>query len=83
MANSPEQADLAARVARALAEEIVPTLKMDGASIELIEVVDGVARLRARGVCGACPGTVMAVIMGIEQELRRRVPEIGYIELVP
>jgi Fe-S cluster biogenesis protein NfuA len=83
MANSPEPVDLSARVARALAEDIAPSLEMDGASIELIEVVDGVARLRTQGACGACPGSVMAIIMGIEQELRRSVPEIDYIELVP
>jgi len=25
----------------------------------------------------------MAVIMGIEQELRQRIPEVQYLELVP
>lgn len=70
------------RVARVLAEEVGPALDMDGASLEVVEVIDGVVRLRLGGVCSGCPGTVMAVINGIEQELRRRIPEVEYLEAV-
>jgi Fe-S cluster biogenesis protein NfuA len=71
------------RVARVLAEEVGPALHMDGAVIEVLDVADGVARVRLHGVCGGCPSTLMAVIMGIEQELRRHVPEIEYLEALP
>jgi Fe-S cluster biogenesis protein NfuA len=70
------------RVARVLAEEVAPALAMDGAGLEVVEVSDGVVRLRLSGACACCPGTVMAVITGIEQELRRRVPEVEYVEAV-
>jgi Fe-S cluster biogenesis protein NfuA len=30
-----------------------------------------------------CPSSVMTVIMGIEQELRKHVPEVAYLEAVP
>ena len=75
-------ADLNARVAKALAEEVAPALRMDGSDIELLDVSGGVARVRLRGGCAGCPGSVMAVIRGIEDELRRRVPEVEYIEAV-
>jgi Fe-S cluster biogenesis protein NfuA len=71
------------RVAKVLAEEVAPALQMDGADLELLDVTDGVARVRLLGGCASCPSTIMAVIMGIEQELRRRVPEVEYIEAVP
>jgi Fe-S cluster biogenesis protein NfuA len=74
--------DLKARVARVLAEEVAPALQMDGGDLELLDVSDGVARVRLRGGCGGCPSTILALIMGLEQELRRRVPEIAYIEAV-
>jgi Fe-S cluster biogenesis protein NfuA len=81
---TPEQsADLKERVARVLAEEIGPSLQMDGGRIEVLDVSDGIARLRLNGVCDGCPSTIMMVINGIEQELRRRVPEVGYVEAVP
>jgi Fe-S cluster biogenesis protein NfuA len=74
--------DLKARVARALAEEVGPALQMDGTAIEVLDVSDGVAQLRLGGVCSGCPSTIMAVVMGIEQELRRCVPEVEYVEAV-
>lgn len=66
-----------------LAEEIAPALSLDGTAIEVLDVTDGVARVRIGGACTGCPSTVMMIIMGLEQELRRRVPEIEYLEAVP
>jgi Fe-S cluster biogenesis protein NfuA len=75
--------DLKARVERVLAEEVGPALAMDGTAIEVLDVTDGVVRLRLGGVCGSCPSSIMAAVMGIEQELRQRVPEVEYLEAVP
>jgi Fe-S cluster biogenesis protein NfuA len=71
------------RVARVVAEEVAPLFQMDGAAVEVLEVCDGVVRVRLHGGCGGCPGTVQAVIWGVEAELRRRVPEVEYLEAVP
>ena len=71
------------RVALVLAKEVAPALGMDGTIIEVIEVADGVASVRLGGACGSCPSSVMALIMEIERELRRRVPEIEYLEVAP
>jgi Fe-S cluster biogenesis protein NfuA len=75
--------ELRERVARVLAEQVGPALAMDGTAIDVLDVTDGVARLRLGGVCTGCPSTIMLLIQGIEQELRRHVPEIEYIEAVP
>jgi Fe-S cluster biogenesis protein NfuA len=83
MSSSPNSTDLKARVARVLSEHVGPALAMDGAAIEVLEVCDGVARVRLGGVCTGCPGTIMTVIMGIEEELRKHVPEVEYLEAMP
>lgn len=75
--------DLKERVAQVLAGEVRPMLQLDGGSIEILDVEDGSARVRLHGTCGGCPSTIVAVLMGIEQELRRRVPEIEYLEVAP
>jgi Fe-S cluster biogenesis protein NfuA len=75
--------ELKARVAQVVAEEIAPLLQMDGGSIEVLAVEDGIVQVRLHGACGCCPGTAQAVIMGIEDELRRRVPEVEYLEALP
>jgi Fe-S cluster biogenesis protein NfuA len=71
------------RVASVLAEEVAPALDMDGTGLEVIDVTDGVVRLRLGGACSCCPGSVMAIVHGIEAELRQRVPEVEYLEVVP
>ena len=78
-----DSSDLKARVAHILASEVRPALQMDGGDIEVLDVIDGVVRVRLHGTCTGCPSTVMAVIMGIEQELRKRIPEVEYLEAVP
>ena len=75
--------DLKERVVRILAEEVGPALEMDGTAIEVLDVSDGVVRVRLGGVCGNCPSSIVAAIMGIEQELRQRLPEVEYLEAVP
>jgi Fe-S cluster biogenesis protein NfuA len=79
--NSPP--DLKSRVMKFLADDVAPLLQMDGGYIELVDVQDGIAQVRLHGSCGACPTSILAVIMGMEQELRRRIPEIEYLEVVP
>lgn len=71
------------RVVRTLTQDVGPALEMDGTAIEVLDVTDGIVRVRLKGVCGSCPSSIMAAVMGIEQELRRRVPEIEYLEAVP
>ena len=74
---------LKARVADVLAREVGPALAMDGTQIEVLDVTDGIARLRLGGVCGGCPSSIMSVVNGIEEELRKHVPEVWSIEAVP
>jgi Fe-S cluster biogenesis protein NfuA len=75
--------DLKARVEFVLREEIAPALLLDGAEIEVLDVSDGVARVRLGGACAGCPATIMTVITSLEDELRKKVPEVEVIEAVP
>jgi Fe-S cluster biogenesis protein NfuA len=77
-----DKGELKARVVRVLAEQVGPALEMDGTAIEVLDVSDGVVQVRLGGVCSGCPASVMTVIMGIEQELRKHVPEVEYLEAV-
>jgi Fe-S cluster biogenesis protein NfuA len=70
-------------VARVLAQEVGPAMAMNGTTFAVIDFNDGVVRLRLGGGCCGCPSTIMAVLTGIEQELRKRIPEVEYLELVP
>ena len=75
--------DLKQRVTRIVAEEVAPALQMDGTGIEIVDVTDGIVQVRLHGACGNCPSSIYATMMSIEEELRRRVPEVEYLEAVP
>ncbi len=80
---SDNGAGLRQRVEQVIAAEVLPLLGMDGTRVEVLDVTAGVVRLRLHGACAGCPGSVYAAVMGIEEELRRRVPGVEYLEAVP
>lgn len=69
------------KVDRAL-DLIRPSIRMDGGDVELIEVEDGVAKVRMVGACGGCPMSMMTLKMGIERAIRHQVPEVKTVEAV-
>jgi Fe-S cluster biogenesis protein NfuA len=75
--------ELREHVQRVVAQEVLPLLQMDSGGVEVLGVDDGVVRVRLHGTCNGCPATIQAVIMGLEEELRRRVPGVEYLEAVP
>ncbi|MGH9676113.1 MAG: NifU family protein [Candidatus Acidiferrum sp.] len=76
-------AELLDKVRQVMANEFVPFLQMDGGDIEVLAAEKGVVRVRLAGTCTGCPSAVYAVIMGMEQEIRKRMPEIEYLLAVP
>ncbi len=59
-----------------------PMLQADGGDVELVEVSDGIVKVRLQGACGTCPMAQMTLKMGIEQELKRKVPEVKSVVAV-
>mgnify|MGYP001570898755 FL=1 len=57
-------------------ENIRPALQADGGDIELISVEDGVVKVRLMGACGGCPMSSMTMSQGVEQAVKKVVPEI-------
>lgn len=74
--------DLLERVEEAL-NSIRPYLEADGGNVSVEEITsDNVVRLRLLGSCGSCPMSIMTLKAGIEQAIKRSVPEIVSIEAV-
>jgi Fe-S cluster biogenesis protein NfuA len=56
---------------------IRPAVQADGGDIELVDVSsEGVVQIRFHGACHGCPSSTMTLQMGIERNLREKVPEI-------
>ncbi len=61
---------------------IRPAVQMDGGDIELVDVADGIVKLRLVGSCAGCPSSMMTLKQGIERAIRAEVPEIVSVEAV-
>jgi Fe-S cluster biogenesis protein NfuA len=57
-------------------DKIRPSLMADGGNVELVDVEDGVVKVRLTGACGGCPMSQMTLKMGIERLLKQEIPEI-------
>lgn len=57
-------------------KKIRPALQADGGDVELVDVSDGVVKLRLRGACAGCPMATMTLQHGIERVLKEQVPGI-------
>jgi Fe-S cluster biogenesis protein NfuA len=69
------------RVEKSL-DAIRPALQLDGGDVELVDVEDGVVKVKLQGACHGCPMAAMTLQMGIERTLKRDVPEIKGVESV-
>jgi len=61
-------------------EEMRPRLQADGGDIELLGVDQGVVKVRLKGACAGCPMSTMTLKMGVEQYLKKKVPEVVRVE---
>jgi len=62
--------------------KIRPALQADGGDVELVDIKDGIVKVRLTGACGGCPMSQMTLKMGIERHLKKEVPEVKGVEAV-
>lgn len=63
-------------------KKIRPSLQADGGDIELVDIQDGVVKVKLTGACGGCPMSQMTLKMGVERVLKEEVPEVTRVEAV-
>ena len=61
---------------QAVLNKIRPMLQADGGDVELVDVEDGVVRVRLQGACVGCPMSQMTLKNGIERLLKNDIPEV-------
>jgi Fe-S cluster biogenesis protein NfuA len=57
-------------------DKLRPFLQRDGGDVELVEVEDGIVKLRLMGACGSCPSSTITLKAGIERALLEEVEGI-------
>ena len=63
----------------AVLAQIRPALQADGGDVELVDVNEGVVRLKLTGACSGCPMAAMTLQHGIERVLKEQIPEVKQV----
>ena len=72
---TPEQVE-------AVLARVRPFIQADGGDIQLVRLDGNAAEVRMTGRCAGCPSAHMTLYLGVENALRRALPEFGEIRVV-
>ena len=74
--------ELIERVEKAI-DTVRPYLEADGGNVKILEITsDNVVKLELTGTCSSCAMSTMTMKAGIEEAVKRAVPEIVAVEAV-
>lgn len=63
-------------------DKLRPFLLRDGGDVELVDIEEGIVKLRLMGACGSCPSSTITLKAGIERALLEEVPGVVEVEQV-
>ncbi|MDV6378916.1 NifU family protein [Sporosarcina sp. GW1-11] len=63
-------------------DKLRPFLLRDGGDCELVDIDEGIVKLRLLGACGTCPSSTITLKAGIERALLEEVPGVVEVEQV-
>ena len=76
------EAGLREKIESAL-DTIRPYLEADGGNVRIVELTeDLVLKIEMMGNCGSCPMSTMTLKAGVEEAIKRAIPEIIRVEAV-
>jgi NFU1 iron-sulfur cluster scaffold homolog, mitochondrial len=65
-----------------LDEYIRPAVEQDGGAISFHSFEDGVVKVLLQGSCSGCPSSTITLKAGIENLLKRMIPEVQQVEAI-
>ena len=63
-------------------QQLRPFLEADGGDIQLVRVEDKIAKVKLLGACKDCNMSAMTLKAGVEEAVKKAVPEILGVEAV-
>ena len=75
--------ELLDRIETVLEAYVRPGLRADGGDVELVGIdADKIVQVRLLGACQGCASSSYTLTMGVEAEVKARVPEVRFLEAV-
>ena len=83
-ANQPlvEESEINVKIRSVLEEYIKPAVEQDGGHISFQSFDAGVVKVLLQGSCSGCPSSTVTLKAGIENLLKRLVPEVETVEAI-
>lgn len=75
-----EETEVVQKIKKLLDEHVKPAVEMDGGAISFKSFSEGVVTVVMKGSCSGCPSSTMTLKAGIENLLKRMVPEVEAVE---
>lgn len=75
-----ESSEIEQKIKQLLDDHVKPAVEMDGGAIDFKSFHNGVVTVQMKGSCSGCPSSTMTLKAGIENLLRRMVPEVVAVE---
>lgn len=62
--------------------KVRPYLQADGGDVQLVEIADGVVKVKMTGACGGCPMSAITLNNFVVSRLKKEVPEVKEVVAV-
>ncbi len=73
---SADDDDVVKRIKELLENYVKPAVEMDGGAIQFKSYNEGTVNLMLQGSCSGCPSSMITLKSGIEQMMKRMIPEV-------
>ncbi|MCB9245270.1 MAG: NifU family protein [Flavobacteriales bacterium] len=75
-----DEDEVVRKIKKLLDDHVKPAVEMDGGAITFKSFEDGVVSVVMKGSCSGCPSSTMTLKAGIENLLKRMIPEVEAVE---
>ena len=75
-----EGSETVAKIKEILDEYVKPAVEMDGGAIQFESYEDGILKVNLQGSCSGCPSSMVTLKGGIENLLKKMVPEVKEVQ---
>ena len=75
-----EDSELDQKIKEILEEYVKPAVEQDGGAISFKSYQEGIVKVQLQGSCSGCPSSMITLKAGIENLLKRMIPEIEGVE---
>ena len=75
-----EESEVVTKIKQLLEDHVRPAVEMDGGAIDFKSFEEGIVTVTMKGSCSGCPSSTLTLKAGIENLLKRMIPEVEAVE---